>query len=100
LLEAQMPRKTAREQGQPAQKVARLEHQRQGSERGEPKITIIAMQVGSELRIRNTGEVVQGNEGSPEDHLADAVLHYRFDVDKEEHVFRLLDPRPDRRASG
>ena len=58
----------------------------------------IVMQVGSELRIRNTGEVVVDN---PEIDLAeipsaaDAALSYRFDAAKGEHILTLLDPVAD-----
>jgi len=51
------------------------------------------MQVGSELRIRSDGTLVMDN---PEIELAnlqqaaDAVLAYRFDADKKEHVLTLL----------
>lgn len=55
----------------------------------------IPMQVGSELRITKTGEIVVDN---PETELAehreaaDAVLAYRFDPRTGEHILRLLDP--------
>jgi quinol monooxygenase YgiN len=55
----------------------------------------IPMQVGSELRIRNNGELILGN---PELELglyrgaADAMLSYRFDAKLREHVIRLLEP--------
>ena len=60
--------------------------------------TEIVLQVGSELRITNKGEIFLGN---PELELAresaaDATLRYRFDVGKGEHIFRLVDPMADR----
>jgi hypothetical protein len=60
----------------------------------------IPLQVGTELRIKNTGEVVVDN---PETELAltpsaaDAVLSYRFDAKAGEHILRLLDPVADRK---
>lgn len=67
--------------------------------------TRIPLQVGSELRIRNNGEVNVSNptiEGEPAQDAADAVLDYRFDPDRGEHVLRLVEPvalrgRPRRR---
>ncbi len=55
----------------------------------------IPLQVGSELRIRNTGEVSVSNptvEAEPALYAADAVLDYRFDPETGEHVLRLMDP--------
>lgn len=58
----------------------------------------IPLQVGSELRIKKTGEVVVDN---PESELAedpgaaDAVLEYSFDSRTGEHVLRLLEPVAD-----
>jgi hypothetical protein len=66
--------------------------------------TRIPLQVGSELRIRNTGEVSVGNptiETAPSQDAADAVLDYRFDPQTGEHVLRLLEPtswKPRRKA--
>jgi hypothetical protein len=57
--------------------------------------TRIPLQVGSELRIRNNGEVTVSNptiEAAPALDAADAVLDYRFDPQTSEHVLRLLDP--------
>jgi hypothetical protein len=51
--------------------------------------------VGSELRIRNSGEISVSNptlEGAPAQDAADAVLDYRFDSQSGEHVIRLLQP--------
>jgi hypothetical protein len=60
----------------------------------------IPMQVGSELRIRNTGEVVVGNpevELAQTPSAADAVLSYRFDAKKGEHILTLVEPVADRK---
>ena len=59
--------------------------------------TRIPMQVGSELRIRNNGEISVSNpsvEGEPALDAADAVLDYRFDAHTGEHVIRLRTPVP------
>jgi hypothetical protein len=58
----------------------------------------IPMQVGSEVRVKNTGEVVVDNpeiELANDKRAADAVLSYRFDRAAGEHIFRLLDPVAD-----
>jgi len=55
----------------------------------------IVLQVGSELRINNKGDIVIDNpelELVREDRAADAVLLYRFDSKSGEHVLRLQDP--------
>lgn len=60
----------------------------------------IVLQVGSELRISNKGDVVIDNpelELLGEERAADAVLLYRFDPKTGTHVFRLLDPVADHR---
>jgi hypothetical protein len=60
-----------------------------------PNFTRIPLQVGSELRIRNSGEISVSNptlEGAPAQDAADAVLDYRFDSQSGEHVIRLLQP--------
>ena len=60
----------------------------------------IPLQVGSELRIKNSGEVVVSNpelELAAEQLAADAVLSYRFDEANHEHVLRLIDPVADHR---
>jgi quinol monooxygenase YgiN len=60
----------------------------------------IVMQVGSELRIKNTGEIVIDNpelELANQPSAADAVLSYKFDRNTKEHVLRLLDPVADRK---
>lgn len=57
--------------------------------------TRIPLQVGSELRIRNTGEIILGNptaEGEPALDAADAVLDYRFDQHTGEHIIKLVQP--------
>lgn len=57
--------------------------------------TRIPLQVGSELRIRNNGEVNVSNptiESAPSLEAADAVLDYRFDAQTGEHVLRLVRP--------
>ena len=57
--------------------------------------TRIPLQVGSELRIRNNGEVNVSNptvEGAPALDAADAVLDYRYDPETGEHVLRLWRP--------
>jgi hypothetical protein len=61
--------------------------------------TKISLQVGSELRIRNNGDIVIDNpelELASDDRAADAVLIYRFDEKAGEHILRLLDPVADR----
>jgi hypothetical protein len=60
----------------------------------------IPMQVGNELRIKNTGELVIDNpeiELAGDPRAADAVLSYHFDQTAGEHVLRLLDPVADHR---
>ena len=60
--------------------------------------TKIVLQVGEELRIRNNGDLVVDNpelELAREEGAADAVLLYRFDAQKGEHILRLLDPVAD-----
>jgi hypothetical protein len=55
----------------------------------------IPLQLGSELRIRNTGEISVSNpslEAAPALDAADAVLDYRFDPQTGEHVIRLVEP--------
>jgi hypothetical protein len=61
--------------------------------------TKIVLQVGEELRIRNNGDLIVDNpelELEGEQRAADAVLLYRFDAQKGEHILRLLDPVADR----
>jgi hypothetical protein len=55
----------------------------------------IPLQVGTELRIKNNGEISVDNpelELAAETTVADAVLSYRFDAKTGEHILRLLDP--------
>ena len=62
--------------------------------------TKISLQVGSELRIKNNGDIVIDNpelELAADDRAADAALVYRFDPKAGEHVLRLLDPVADHR---
>ena len=61
----------------------------------EPRELRIALQVGSELRITNSGEIVIDNpelELEQDAEAADAILAYRFDKQKGEHSLRLIDP--------
>ncbi len=61
----------------------------------EPREMRIALQVGSELRITNSGEIVIDNpelELAQNDEAADAILAYKFDKKKGEHILRLIDP--------
>jgi hypothetical protein len=56
--------------------------------------TRIPLLVGSELRIRNNGELSVSNptgKAAPALDTADAVLDYRFDAQSSEHVLRLQD---------
>jgi hypothetical protein len=58
----------------------------------------IVLQVGTELRITNNGEIILSNpelELSRETRAADATLLYKFDPNKGEHSFRLVDPLAD-----
>ncbi|HXF27022.1 MAG TPA: hypothetical protein VN610_07105 [Bryobacteraceae bacterium] len=60
--------------------------------------TQIPLQVGSELRIKNSGEIILDNpelELAEGTRAADAVLSYRFDRSTGEHILRLLDPVAD-----
>ena len=62
--------------------------------------TKVSLQVGSELRIKNNGDIVIDNpelELAADDRAADAVLVYRFDPKAGEHVLRLLEPVADHR---
>jgi hypothetical protein len=57
--------------------------------------TEIVLQVGSELRITNNGEVILGNpelELARDERAADATLLYRFDPNAGQHIFRLVEP--------
>lgn len=58
----------------------------------------IVLQVGSELRVTNKGEIVVDNpelELARDDRAADATLLYRFDSNRGEHIFRLVTPVAD-----
>jgi hypothetical protein len=58
----------------------------------------IVLQVGTVLRVTDKGEVVVSNpelELAREDRAADAFLLYRFNADRGEHVFRLVEPVAD-----
>jgi hypothetical protein len=58
----------------------------------------IVLQVGSELRVNNKGEIVVSNpelELAREERAADATLLYRFDPNRGEHIFRLATPVAD-----
>jgi hypothetical protein len=60
--------------------------------------TRVVLQVGSELRIKNNGDMIIDNpelELVGDERAADAVLLYRFDSKAGEHVLRLLDPVAD-----
>lgn len=60
---------------------------------------IIPMQVGTEFRIRNNGDIVLDNpelELARDTMAADAVLSYRFDPESGEHILRLLEPVAER----
>ncbi len=60
--------------------------------------TTIVLQVGTELRITNKGEIILSNpelELSREERAADATLLYKFDPNRGEHSFRLVDPLAD-----
>jgi hypothetical protein len=68
----------------------------------------IPMQVGTEFRIRNNGDIILDNpelELAADPAAADAILSYRFDAESGEHILRLLEPvaeralRPARNAS-
>jgi quinol monooxygenase YgiN len=60
----------------------------------------IPMQVGSELRISNSGEIIMDNpeiELARTPNAADATLAYRFNRNLGEHILRLVDPVADHR---
>jgi hypothetical protein len=59
----------------------------------------IVLQVGTEFRVSNKGDVIISNpelELARDERAADATLLYRFDAGTGEHTFRLLDPVADR----
>jgi len=60
--------------------------------------TKIVLQVGTELRINNKGDIIVDNpelELAREVEAADATLMYRFDSARGMHIFCLLDPVAD-----
>ena len=60
--------------------------------------TTIVLQVGTELRITNKGEIILSNpelELAREERAADATILYTFDPNKGEHRLRLVDPLAD-----
>lgn len=60
--------------------------------------TTIVLQVGTELRITNKGEIILSNpelELSREERAADATLLYKFDPNRGEHSLRLVEPFAD-----
>ena len=57
--------------------------------------TRIPLQVGTELKIKRTGEISVSNptvELAPSDMLADAVISHRYDARTGEHIIRLEEP--------
>ena len=61
----------------------------------KPQPEYIPLQVGSELRITQTGQVRLDNptvESGPNEAAADAVITYYLDPQTHEHVIRLVDP--------
>jgi hypothetical protein len=65
-----------------------------------PNETKIVLQVGSELRIRNNGDIVIDNpelELVADERAADATLMYSFDSKNGVHSLRLVDPVADHR---
>ena len=65
---------------------------------GDSEDMRVVLQVGSEFRVSNNGEVVLDNpelELSQDTRAADATLMYRFDAAKGEHIFRLVEPVAD-----
>src|SRR6266404_6710895 len=72
-------------------------HQSGGAMAASEEMKIV-LQVGTELRVNNKGEVVVSNpelELAREERAADAVLLYRFDPSRGEHIFRLATPVAD-----
>jgi len=64
----------------------------------EEGVMRIPLQVGSELRSRNNGEIIVDNpeiELAEDTRAADAVLSYRFDQKRGEHILRLVEPTAD-----
>jgi hypothetical protein len=53
----------------------------------------VALQVGSELRLKQTGEFSLSNPTvEVENAAADAVLSIQFDPHTKEHIIRIVDP--------
>ena len=53
----------------------------------------VALQVGSELRLKKTGEFSLSNPTvEVENAAADAVISLAFDPSTNEHIIRLVDP--------
>jgi hypothetical protein len=78
--------------------VEAVEMNREETMKTEQNETKVVLQVGSELRIKNNGDMIIDNpelELVGDERAADAVLLYRFDSKAGEHVLRLLDPVAD-----
>jgi hypothetical protein len=68
---------------------------RGGNMKAEQNEVKIVLQVGSELRIKNNGDITIDNpelELIRDERAADAVLLYRFDPKAGEHILRLQNP--------
>ena len=69
-----------------------------GEKKTNENETRVVLQVGSELRIKNNGDIVIDNpelELIGDDRAADAVLIYRFDPQNGVHSLRLAEPVAD-----
>lgn len=69
-----------------------------GEKKASENETRVVLQVGSELRIKNNGDIVIDNpelELIGDDRAADAVLIYRFDPQNGVHSLRLVEPVAD-----
>lgn len=65
------------------------------AEAWRPNEIRIVLQVGSTLRIKNTGDVVVDNpelELAGDAQAADAVLTYQLDPETGDHILRLVEP--------
>jgi hypothetical protein len=61
--------------------------------RPKPEAQTVALQVGSELRITQNGEIKLSNPTiEVENAAADAVINVSFDPETKEHVIQLVDP--------
>jgi hypothetical protein len=60
----------------------------------QPVIQRIPMQLGTELRIKKSGEIAISNPviEEPEEATAEAVLSYRFDPATGDHIIGLVQP--------